>query len=238
MADDATRELPQSGGDQPSATPAPATGLRGLLATRRGRTTGFAALGVLLLAAVVALTWGLVGGGGSPRNQDAASAASVTTQQTTPPAATSSAAPTSGSAAPSSAQTAVTAAGPTTAAVPAATTAAGGGGAAAGAAAPWCTSNCTATTPQRAIELAVMALQANDMDAYRSVTIDMDPADLRAAMADGALTVRSCTTDSGDADCAATFGSTAFDVGVSQLPQDPDEPPKDMPWGVVYVQSN
>jgi hypothetical protein len=83
-----------------------------------------------------------------------------------------------------------------------------------------------------------MALQADDLDAYRSVTIDMDPADLQAAMADGALTVSSCQSDSGDATCTATFGGTAFDVTASQLPQDPDGPPKDMPWGVESVQAH
>src|SRR3954447_3793732 len=230
VADDETRELPQAGGDEPAApagapAAAPATGVRGMLSTRRGRTTGFAALGVLLLAAVVAITWGLVGGD-SPRSQDAASAAGLTTQSTTPPAATSRAAPATHPAAATSASPAITAAGPTTTVPPAPTTAAApaagaggagaaGGGTGAGAGAPWCTSNCTATTPQRAMELAVMALQANDMDAYRSVTIDMDPADLRAAMAKGALTVRSCNVDSGDADCTATFGATLFDFSAS-----------------------
>jgi predicted lipid-binding transport protein (Tim44 family) len=224
---------------RPENPAADGTGLRGFLATRRGRRAGFGALGVLLLAVAGALVWGLTVD--TPEQVAAATTPAPSTSAAPTPAAPTSTATTSGTAPTTSA--APTTAVSTTAGEPSSTPEATSSSAAPSAATttaaaepgPWCTSDCTATSAQRAMELAIMAVQANDMDAFRQVTIDMDVNDLRSAMSHGAPDVRPCQEDDGDATCVVVFGTAVFDYNAQTLPYDPSEGPRDMPWAVTYV---
>jgi predicted lipid-binding transport protein (Tim44 family) len=223
---------------RPESAPQPDRGgVRALLATRRGRALSFGVFGVLLLAVAGALVWGLTGN--APERVAAATA----------PATSSSAAPTTAAAAASTSTAPATSAAPTTAAAattatpppssseaaPAATSAAAATTVKPG---PWCTSDCTATSAQRAMELAIMAVQANDVDAFRQVTIDMDINDVRSALSHGAPDVRPCQEDDGDANCIVVFGTAVFDYSAQQLPYDPSEGPTEMPWAITYVQAH